>query len=919
MVTRKAVPENPSVHVSEPPRIELWSPTDSEADSERIWGEQETPSTELHQASEAKSGNDVSQQVPDPLRPGVTPVSSTYGSEEQSPWGDIDGNAKIPIRDQSQIKLEEVPNALRPGPGRSETNPFKRKPVRMSSETSSTTQQALNKPGPVSHPPTEAFSQLQVDESSEQSTNPWQPALDERKHSDVAQTPPSPPDLDSDRNVWSSGPSPMHSHDNPASLPPGPVSNQSTGNTQPWDDFQPVSSLPLVPGRAPLVNDLLGDEHVWEDAKPDEKGKQTAVLQPETQPDTADGWNLVDHEAMPEPAPGNLSKQSTWENFVDAEDDMVNNEATRDTQKAPALPPRNSDDVAPPQPPRRPSPNNAKKSETYQIKNINWHDSKAAKNPRKSPILVQNANGPCPLVALVNALTLTTPADQTSSNLVETLRSREQISLNFLLEAIVDELMSSRHTDSDAPLPDMSELYAFLQGLHTGMNVNPRFIPTPEAIAAHKRISLSHVHPSECDAGIPGTFENTRDMELYATFSIPLIHGWLPLKDEPVFDALSRQASSYDDAQNLLFREEELEDKFSNTQTGLTGEEQQLYQDILTIKSFLSLTATQLTPSGLEVVTKAIKPGDVSILFRNDHFSTLYRHPQTLQLFTLVTDAGYFTHDEVVWESLVDVRGERAEFFSGDFRVVGGTQHERAGTNDNWYDDSEAANTSNGGGWQTVQNRRSRNTGQSEPPPTTPLSPQHEQEDRDLALALQLQEEEEERHRAEQAARRRESQLSEQFIEQQGRDGSHTRTGNSRGGSVSSVNRGSTSSLPPPRGSSASLPARAGAQARGGRPVQQVRSLIPPRTHRPADDGTDDAPPSYEQAAKSTPYVPPAGHPSHPDSNLRSSNTRRRSTLTGPSNAGPSTPIRGRQVIPPVAAGGVTPPASGKERDCVVM
>jgi hypothetical protein len=50
------------------------------------------------------------------------------------------------------------------------------------------------------------------------------------------------------------------------------------------------------------------------------------------------------------------------------------------------------------------------RSETYQIKQINWHDASSTINPRRSPILIQNANGPCPLLALVNALIISTPA-----------------------------------------------------------------------------------------------------------------------------------------------------------------------------------------------------------------------------------------------------------------------------------------------------------------------------------------------------------------------------------------------------------------------------------------------------------------------------------------------------------------------------
>ncbi|TGJ85350.1 hypothetical protein E0Z10_g3424 [Xylaria hypoxylon] len=906
MVTRKPIPESSSTDgandtnnaAAEPPRIELWSATDSEVDSERIWDAREQASTGHSPTHETRSA-DMSQQVPAPLRPGVTTISPPYEQGEQNPWNDIDKGVAVPIGNEPQVvKLDEVPPVLRPGVGRSETNPFKRKAVRRSSEALTTTQKPPNEPTIAAEPVTEAFSLPTTDESSDQSTNPWQPALNEKINSNYTPTPPSLVDQDPDKNVWGSG-------SQSVSASPGVIFSQPRGNIPPTGSSSPVPVNPSV------VNDLLGDENAWEGAESNnkDKNKQLADPQSEIPPETIDGWNLVDHEPTPEPVPGSLSKQSTWEDFEAVEDDSTKEVATRETEEAPPLPPRASVEVLPAQPPPRQSPNNVNMSETYQIKSINWHDLKAAKNPRKSPILVQNANGPCPLVALVNALTLTTPADQTNTNLVETLGAREQVSLSFLLEVVVDELMSSRHTDPNTPLPDMSELYGFLQGLHTGMNVNPRFIPSAEAVAAHTRTSPSNAHLPDHDNDIPGTFENTRDMELYATFKIPLIHGWLPPRDDMAYDALERRASSYDEAQTLLFHEEELEDKFSNSQTGLTEEEQQLYQDIINIKSFLSMTATQLTSSGLDVITKSIKPGEVSILFRNDHFSTLYRHPQTLQLFTLVTDAGYFTHDEVVWESLADVRGKRAEFFSGDFRIVGGNQHQRAG--------------SNNGGWQTVQNRRSHNNRQDEPAPAAaPLSPQLEQEDRDLALALQLQEEEEERHRTEQASRRRESHLSEQFIEQQGRDGNHTGS-RTRGGSISSTSRGSTHSLLPPRSSSTNQPTRATAQARGGRPVQQVRSLIPPRTHRPPEDGLEDAPPSYEQAAKSTPYLPPTGHPSHPQSNprtpdSRSPDPRRSSVLESQRIPGPSAPPRSRQSVPSVTTGG-TPGGAGRDRDCSLM
>ncbi|KAH9893863.1 hypothetical protein F4778DRAFT_748750 [Xylariomycetidae sp. FL2044] len=918
MVTRKSPPEHGTVNNDPPPTIsiqgagdDVWTAADSDPGTDQVWADQ-TSSHASTDSTANPAGAITPPAIPNNLVPGMASRASSYDQGEENPWKD-DSHSQthnLPPAPEPKLKLEEVPNALRPGPARSETNPFKRKPVQHAADVPS------SMPTPPSVPTVLPIRTLN---EPEQSTNPWQPALDDKNSANTAHPPaPQLSDTESGDNVWDSAIPTRQPSIIPSSNPPALLPSPSESDSQPWDDpLLPTPSLSSLPPKSPEVEEFREDRNIWDDVgsgnRSSSKGKQPQLSATTTADADADDWNLIDHGPIEDPAPGNLSKRSTWENFQDAEDGKVQESdkaqeprPSSSTEAAPPLPPRRSVEVAPvapPQPARPQSASAANKSETYQIKNINWFDATAAKNPRKTPILVQNANGPCPLLALVNALTLSTPADQTQSNLVEALRSREQISLGFLLDAVIDELMSNRHAGSDAPLPDMIELHKFLEGLHTGMNVNPRFIPPDDSVKAQQPNPLRLLSP-ERGTLVPGTFETTQDMTLYAAFSIPLIHGWLPPTDDPAYGAFMRQTSSYDDVQSLLFGEEELQYRLSSSATGLSEQEQQLYKDIISIKEFLSETATQLTPWGLEVITESMEPGTISILFRNDHFSTLYRHPQTHQLFTLVTDAGYYTHDEVVWESLADVIGKRAEFFSGDFRLVGGSGQRRQSDilTDNWHDEGESRSNGHEGGWQTVQSRRSRNSRRGEAGSTDPpLSPTHEQEDRDLALALQLQEEEEERHRAEQSARRRESQLSEQFIEHQGRQGNRVGP-RGRGGSAS---MGGASPQTPARGSSMG-------QGRGGRPAQQVRSLISP---------VEDAPPSYEQASKATPYEPPAGHPSHPESSPRTGAFRRRTAPDSQSVAGPSTPLRGRQQnVTPVPAGtGSAQGPGGKDRDCIVM
>ncbi|ATY61337.1 DUF544 domain [Cordyceps militaris] len=607
----------------------------------------------------------------------------------------------------------------------------------------------------------------------------------------------------------------------------------------------------------------------------------------------------------------------------------------------PALPPRQPEPSQRWATTRRPVDGQA---ETYQIKNISWVDPSSSKS-RVSPILVQNENGPCPLVALVNALSLTTPADTSETTLVQVLRSRERVSLNLLLDAVFDELMSPGRTSSDDALPDISELYEFLQSLHTGMNVNPRFIPTEEMMAAYKHSSLTHLDPTDRDGLMPGTFENSLEMRLYATFSIPLIHGWLPAKTDPAYEAFERQAPSYEDAQNLLFREEELEAKLSDSSgVGLTEAEQQLYQDIVTIKMFMEESATQLTPWGIEVIGRAMRPGTFAILFRNDHFSTLYCHPHTMQLLTLVTDAGYCSHDDVVWESLEDVHGELSAMYSGEFYPAGSPN-------------PAGPSSSNSHAWTPVQTRRSGKNRQEEPVSSPGGSGDaHEQEDRDLALALQLQEEEEHNQREELERRRRESRLSEQFIEQQGRQRPQPvardnmgaarlrpSTGNSEfRRSSSNVNVSVSSPGGGRRSSSIHTASSSPPPPQPPRPqTQNVRPLVPPRAaattattglrpagrppvSRPAVETGEEAPPSYEAAQHDRRYEPGQGEASAPVSmppagisggGRRTEEVRPQPT---PGMYGPGNP--GVRPLRPVLGGRVSQGSyRDRDRDCLLM
>lgn len=565
----------------------------------------------------------------------------------------------------------------------------------------------------------------------------------------------------------------------------------------------------------------------------------------------------------------------------------------------PPLPPRRSTEEQPPPFPPRPletgvigatssgpeSPNtvmNRQRREHYQIKHIRWHDVNKP-GIRTSPILTQNLNGPCPLLALVNALVLSTPSGVDTA-LVETLRTREQVSLGLLLDAVFDELMSGRRGDAAQELPDVSDLYKFLLALHTGLNVNPMFVPDTEA-------THGNIAPASVLGPKAGGFENTPDMRLYRTFDVPLIHGWLPEEGSEAYQAFERVAKSYETSQYVQFQEEELDAKLQSGQP-LTDSEQQMFTDIHAIKEFLSRWPTQLTDHGLKVMKDSLKPGQAAILFRNDHFSTLFKDPRTQNLVTLVTDQGYSTHDEIVWESLIDVNGMGSELFSGDFRPVGNHNSAPQGA---YQQQERSPVVDDGQGWTTVPTRRptqQQATPNQEPAAGEPTSPtglsRAEQEDHDLALALQLQEEEEDRERRQAEQRVRDNQASENAIAAQARERP--------------------------------------ANPRASRPGEQA-PVIPPRRnnitgHRPNEGPAP--PPTYEEASTAPQYNPPAGHPANPNAPLPGQGSAYQNSSSGLAPGGrrysgrqPSGPGVGRPGRRQ-SAGAVGP--NGEERDkCVVM
>jgi hypothetical protein len=77
-------------------------------------------------------------------------------------------------------------------------------------------------------------------------------------------------------------------------------------------------------------------------------------------------------------------------------------------------------------------------------------------------------------------------------------------------------------------------------------------------------------------------------------------------------------------------------------------------------------SSNQLTYYGLSLLCESLAPGQFYILFRNNHFSTLYKHHNGT-LYTLVTDQGFLKESHVVWETLSGIEGDTV-FVNETFR-----------------------------------------------------------------------------------------------------------------------------------------------------------------------------------------------------------------------------------------------------------
>lgn len=336
----------------------------------------------------------------------------------------------------------------------------------------------------------------------------------------------------------------------------------------------------------------------------------------------------------------------------------------------------------------------------YRVKNVQVEGKDVS-------IVLQNENGPCPLLAIANVLLL-----------------REELKLephtvNLSHERLVSMVAGNlldryKGVDDGNVRRNVHDAISVLPEIAKGLDVNVRFRDVKD-------------------------FEFTRESAIFDLFGIDLVHGWLVDKgDIPLYEYIGSKsynqlveeiiasgihdgnvgnteggsASLPSESSTRCTKDNPVECKLlclqedgsgSNTarvhfhvdsddcvkvgmrekpqgvevhmhekkEEPLTSEGRTLadakarpnLERAYAIDEFLK-SSSQLTYSGLIQLHEKVKPDQYAVFFRNNHFSTITKHDNSL--FVLVTDQGYENKGSVVWEVLGEVDGD-SQLMTGEF------------------------------------------------------------------------------------------------------------------------------------------------------------------------------------------------------------------------------------------------------------
>jgi len=254
----------------------------------------------------------------------------------------------------------------------------------------------------------------------------------------------------------------------------------------------------------------------------------------------------------------------------------------------------------------------------------------------KSHRVLQEQEGPCPLIGIFNVLLLR-----------GSVRLSPQLAL-ISFQDMIDHIKryfeqrlsqrSFRDADSQKTANDIKnfeDARKHFPNLEKGLDINVKF--------------------SEPDA-----FEFTTEVAMFDLYDIRLVHAWTV---DPQMSGLAFiREQTYNELTSFILSEVDEKSDLSDIDIAIIEQRKRL------ARNFLKETSSQMTAHGLFRLHEVINEQEVCVLFRNNHFATITKHKG--KIYVLVTDSGLVSDTRsCYWQSLSTLDGDSV-FLDSSFRSL---------------------------------------------------------------------------------------------------------------------------------------------------------------------------------------------------------------------------------------------------------
>ena len=233
-------------------------------------------------------------------------------------------------------------------------------------------------------------------------------------------------------------------------------------------------------------------------------------------------------------------------------------------------------------------------------------------------VIMQDENGPCPLLALANLLLLR--GGEERAVVLEAIDKKKGRAPRVAVLAAVAEVVMAKCASDE----ERQKVVEVLPKLGTGIDVDVWFTRGPRGFG-----------------GADGDDEGF----VFDVVGAPLVHAWQV--DPQDMETFSQMATmSFNQAVMVMTDEEHPKHAF--------------------VREWFESSASQMTVYGLVQVAGEIGELELGVFFVNNHFLVITNVGGVL--YSLVTDAGYAKcGNDVVWERLNGTDGD-SQFFNGEFQ-----------------------------------------------------------------------------------------------------------------------------------------------------------------------------------------------------------------------------------------------------------